>query len=144
VNKKVLTKSFANATLCHVTSSNGPFTPPTELQQAILHFISSEGQATAEQVRLAIAQRYPLKDSSVRTLLRRLEAQGYLKHTVDGKTFLYMAATPAQRVAARTVRRIIDRFWSGSAEQFLLGMVEEDVVSPEQLERLARKVRNRK
>jgi hypothetical protein len=55
-----------------------------------------------------------------------------------------MAATPAQRVAARTVRRIIDRFWSGSAEQFLLGMVEEDVVSPEQLERLARKVRNRK
>jgi predicted transcriptional regulator len=127
-----------------VTSRNEPSRPPTELQQTILQFISSNGQATAEQVRQAIALGYPLKDSSVRTLLRRLEAQGYLTHVVDGQTFLYSAATPARSVAARTVRSIIDRFWSGSAEQFLLGMVEADVLSPKELERLVRKVRNRK
>ncbi len=143
-SKALLTPAIISATVCNVTSRNVPSKPPTELQQAILHFVSSKGRASAEQVRQAIASRYPLKDSSIRTLMRRLEAQGYLKHSVEGKTYLYMAATPAQSVAARTVRSIIDRFWSGSAEQFLLGMVEADVLSAEELERLARKVRSRK
>ena len=116
----------------------------TELQQAILEFIWARGTATAEQVREALLPKHPLKDSSVRTLLRRLEAQFYLSHRVEGKTFVYQAAVPARSVAASAVRRIIDRFCSGSVEQFLVGMVDEEVLSAEQIERLARKVRRKK
>jgi hypothetical protein len=42
------------------------------------------------------------------------------------------------------VRNIIDRLCAGSVEQFLTGMVDEKVLSVEQLERLARRVRSRK
>ena len=139
-----LTRFPGSATVSNVTDRNTPSKPLTELQQAILDFIWSNGPATAEQVRQALARRHPLKDSSVRTLLRRLEAQGYLAHTAEGKTFLYRATTPAQGVAARAVRHIIERFWSGSVEQFLTGMVDEKVLSAAQIERLARQVRNRK
>lgn len=118
--------------------------PLTELQQAILDFIWSSGPATAEQVREALQKRHPLKDSSVRTLLRRLEARGYLSHSVDGKVFVYRAAVPAQSVAARAVKQIIDRFWSGSVEQFLTGMVDERVLTVAELEHLARKARRQK
>jgi predicted transcriptional regulator len=124
-------------------SSIGP-KPPTRLQQAILDFIWSNHTATAEQVRAAIAEAHPLKESSVRTLLRRLELQGYLTHSVEGQTFVYRATAPRQSVAAGAVRNVIERFWAGSVERFLLGMVDEKVLSPAQLERLARKVRNRK
>ncbi len=116
----------------------------TDLQQAILDFLWAHGPATAEQVREGLLPEHPLKDSSVRTLLRRLEAQSYLTHRLDGKTFLYEAALPARSLAATAVRRIIDRFCSGSVEQFLVGMVDEDVLSVDQMERLARKVRNAK
>jgi predicted transcriptional regulator len=116
----------------------------TDLQQAILDFIWSNGPATADQVREALLPRHPLKDSSVRTLLRRLEAQGYLSHRLDGKAFVYQAALPSQSVAARAVRHIIERFCSGSVEQFLVGMVDEKVLSAGQIQRLARKVRSRK
>jgi len=95
-------------------------------------------------VREAIQSKHPLKESSVRTLLGRLEASGYLAHKVEGKTFVYRATAARGSIAARAVRNIIDRFWSGSVEQFLTGMVEEEVLSAAQIERLARKVRSRK
>lgn len=118
--------------------------PLTELQQAILDAIWAKGPSTAEQLREAISADHPLKDSSVRTLLRRLEARGYLRHTLAGKVFLYDARVPSLNVAARAVRHIIDRFCSGSVEQFVLGMVDEKVVSARELQRLAKKVRGQK
>jgi BlaI family penicillinase repressor len=77
-------------------------------------------------------------------LLRRLEARGYLSHRLEGKIFVYQAAVPSRSVAARAVRQIIERFCSGSVEQFLVGMVDEKVLSINEIQRLARKVRNPK
>ena len=115
----------------------------TELQQAVMEVIWSGGEATAEQVREGLLPAHPLKDSSVRTVLRRLEARGYLSHRVAGKTFVYRAELPPQGVAASAVRRIIDRFCAGSTEQFLVGMVDEEVLSVDELERLARRARGK-
>ena len=98
----------------------------TELQQAILDILWSKGPATSEQVREALLPRHPLKDPSVRTLLRRLEARGLVTHESDGKVFNVSRGGGAARIAARAVQQIIDRFWSGSTEQFLLGMVDEE------------------
>jgi predicted transcriptional regulator len=77
----------------------------------------------------------------VRTLLRRLEARGYVSRRVVDKVFVYRADVSSTRVAARAVKRLIDSFWSGSAEQFLAGMVDEKVLSAEEIQRLARTVK---
>jgi BlaI family penicillinase repressor len=127
-----------------VTARNTAGPPLTELQQAILTFIWSNGPATAEQVRTALGPTHPLKDSSIRTLLRRLERRGYVSHRLAGNTFVYRATIPASSVAARAVRHIIDRFCSGSVEQFLVGLVDERVISRQEIERLARKVKKHK
>ena len=127
-----------------MTNRNTLTRPLTELQQAILDFIWAHGPASADQVREALLPRHPLKDSSVRTLLRRLEARGYLSHRLEGKVFVYQAAVPARGVAARAVRQIIERFCSGSVEQFLVGMVDEKVLSMDEIQRLARKVKSAK
>jgi BlaI family transcriptional regulator, penicillinase repressor len=128
----------------HVTQRNISGRPLTGLQQAILNFIWSKGLATSEQVREALLPRHPLKDSSVRTLLRRLEARGYLDHQLVGNTYVYRAAIPARSVAARAVRHIIDRFCAGSVEQFLVGMIDENVISRREIARLARKVKKQR
>ena len=126
------------ATVCNVTFRNRPL---TDLQQAIVDLVWSSKTATAEQVREALAPKHKLKDSTVRTLLRRLEQRGYLTHRVEGKVFIYESAVRPQSVAARTVQQIIERFWSGSAEQFLAGMVDEKVLTTAQIQRLAKKVK---
>jgi predicted transcriptional regulator len=118
--------------------------PLTELQQAILDLIWSNGPSTSENVRHGLRHRHPLKDSSVRTLLRRLEQRGFLRHSVEGKVFLYTATVRPHSIAARAVQRIIKRFCSGSTEQFLIGMVDENVLSEEEIRTLAEKINGRK
>jgi BlaI family transcriptional regulator, penicillinase repressor len=127
-----------------VTSRNAERRPLTELQEAILDVLVAQGPCTAEQVREGLAPDHRLKDSSVRTLLRRLEAREYVSHRVEGKVFIYEATTAPRQVAARTVRQIIDRFWSGSVEQFLTGMVDEKILTRAEIARLAKKIAAKK
>lgn len=134
----------SSVTLCNVTLRNTPRRPLTDLQQAILNIIWSKGPVTSEQVREALLPRHPLRDSTVRTLLRRLETRGYVTHRLEGKVFLFSAAVAHQRVAARTVQQVIDRFWGGSVQQFLTGLVDEKVLTIKEIERLARKTRKSK
>ena len=115
-----------------------------ELEQWVMDHVWSRGPATAESCREALAARRPLKDSTVRTVLRRLEEKGFLTHQVEGRTYVYRATAPRRHVAARAVQGIIDRFCGGSVEQLLVGMVEDDVLDRSELRQLARKIAERK
>ena len=102
------------------------------------------GSATAEEVRGALAERHPMKESTVRTILARLEAKGYVAHRTEGRTNVYRGAEAPQSVAAKAVRQIIERFCGGSVEQLLVGMVNDDVVDERELQRLAQRIARRK
>jgi predicted transcriptional regulator len=111
-----------------------------DVEQAVMDYIWTQDSVTAEGCREALATSRPMKDSTIRTVLRRLEEKGYLTHKVEGRTYVYRASDARQNVAVRAVRGIIDRFCGGSAEQLVLGMVDNAVLNPKQLERLAQKV----
>ena len=109
--------------------------------------IWKRSSATAEEVREALADRHPMKDSTARTVLKRLEKKDYLEHRVEGRTNIYRGLTAPQNVAVRAVRQIIDRFCGGSIEQLLVGMVNDEVLDEQELQRLATKLmslKNRK
>src|SRR6516162_2100799 len=114
-----------------------------EVEQSVMDYIWSHGAATAESCREALASTRPMKDSTIRTVLRRLEQKRYLGHEVEGRTFIYKALDRRQNVAVRAVKNIIDRFCGGSAEELVLGMVDNEVLDQKQLERLARKIAER-
>jgi len=105
-----------------------------------MDFIWTHGSTTAEACREAMASTRPMKDSTIRTVLRRLEEKGYVSHEVEGRTFIYRPSDKRQNVAVRAVKNIIDRFCGGSAEALVLGMVDNAVLDRKQLERLARKI----
>src|ERR1700727_3037367 len=109
-----------------------------ELERDILSIIWRLGKVTAEQVREDLDR--PLKDSTVRTVLRRLEEKGYVAHAVEDRTFIYRPAESRQRVAGRAVKRIVDWFCEGSVEALLVGMVDSKVLDREELQRLADRI----
>jgi BlaI family transcriptional regulator, penicillinase repressor len=109
-----------------------------ELERGVLAITWRLGAVTAEQVREELAR--PLKDSTVRTVLRRLEEKGYLAHSVENRTFLYRPAESRQRVAGRAVKRIVDWFCEGSVEALLVGMVDSKVLDRGELQRLAARI----
>ena len=115
-----------------------------EVEQVVMDHVWSHGPVSSEACREALAARRPMKESTIRTVLRRLEEKGYVTHEISGRTFIYRAAEPRQNVAVRAVKHIIDRFCGGSAEQLVIGMVDNAVLDRKQLERLAQKIAARK
>jgi BlaI family penicillinase repressor len=109
-----------------------------ELERNILVIVWRLGSGTAERVREELER--PLKDSTVRTVLRRLEEKGYLAHSVEDRTFVYRPAESRQRVAGRAVKRIVDWFCEGSVEALLVGMVDSKVLGRDELQRLADRI----
>jgi BlaI family transcriptional regulator, penicillinase repressor len=109
-----------------------------ELERDILSIVWRTGNVTAEQVREQLER--PLTDSTVRTVLRRLEEKGYLAHTIENRTFLYQPAETRQRVAGRAVQRIVDWFCEGSVEELLVGLVDSKVLDRGELQRLADRI----
>ena len=110
----------------------------SNLEREVMQLIWAGGPLTAEFVRERLGRR--LKESTVRTVLRRLEEKGYVSHTVDGRTYVYQATHPRGKVAAKAVQRIIVLLCNGSVEEVLVGMVDSAMVDQRQLRALADKV----
>lgn len=127
------------------TTSRARVRPPlTDLENEVMQAVWDGQTCTVEAVHRIISRRYKLKETTTRTLMRRLEKKGYLMHESDGRAYVYRAAEPARSLAARAVRQIIDRFCRGSLEELVSGMVDAKVVNKEDLDTLERFVRNRR
>jgi BlaI family penicillinase repressor len=109
-----------------------------DLEREVMQLVWAHGPVTSEAVRERLSR--PLKESTVRTVLRRLEEKGYTTHTVDGRTYVYQAAEERGKVAAKAVQRIVDWFCNGSVEEVLVGMVDRAMLDQKQLRTLADQV----
>ncbi|HTX33876.1 MAG TPA: BlaI/MecI/CopY family transcriptional regulator [Bryobacteraceae bacterium] len=116
--------------------------PLTELENEVMQAVWAAGPCPVEAVHQVVSRKRNLKETSVRTILRRLEQKGYLRHEESGRAYVYRAAEPARRLAARAVRQIIDRLCQGSVEELVSGMVEAKVLSKGELDRLEEFVRD--
>ena len=117
--------------------------PLSNLEQIVLEVIWARKSATAEGVCEVLEVRYPMKESTARTILRRLEEKGYVNHRVEGRFNVYRGAERPEDLAASAVGNIIHRFCGGSVEKLLLGMVDHNVIDEEELQRLAERIARR-
>lgn len=106
----------------------------TEREAQIMDVLWRNAEATAEQVREALPDEP--HDSTVRTLLRVLESKGYVAHESRGKAFVYRASVPRERAQRHAVRSLLSRFFGGSAEHLVLSLIEDERITPEQLEEI--------
>ena len=112
----------------------------SSLENAVMEVVWNEEPVTAENVRLKLEGTHDLKDSTVRTVLRRLEEKGFVDHDVEGRTYLYRSKVARTSLATSAVRGIVERFCSGSVENLLVGLVDDKMISPERLKALAEKI----
>lgn len=114
------------------------------LEQLVMDHVWSHPSITAEMCRAGLVPQRVLKDSTIRTILRNLEEKGYVAHEVEGRTFVYRAVDTRRNVAVQAAQQLIDRFCGGSVEELLVGLVDNQVLEPKQLQRLAEKIASRK
>ena len=118
--------------------------PLTDLENAVMRVVWDSEPCSVEAVFEVVSRNRDLKETTIRTLLRRLELKGYLQHESEGRAYVYRATERPRSLAARAVRQIIDRFCQGSVEELVSGMVDAKMLSTSEMSRLEEFVRNHK
>jgi BlaI family transcriptional regulator, penicillinase repressor len=111
---------------------------PLELD--VMKLLWEEDCLTVETVRQKLAGEPSLKDSTIRTVLTRLEKKGYVTHETISRANVYKPVVDQGNAVSRMLRQVIDRFCGGSVEDLLVGMVSDELVTAQELRRLAEKI----
>ena len=125
------------------TTTRAIMRPPlADLENDVMQVVWKIEPCSVEAVHAIVSRKHDLKETSVRSILRRLEQKGYLAHESDGTAYIYRSTETSRSLAARAVRQLIDRFCQGSVEELVAGMVDANVLSKEELKRIEELVRS--
>ncbi len=82
--------------------------------------------------------------NTVSSIIRKLEAAGLIGHEAFGKTHRYFAILEKQQYRKTAFKSFLSNYFGGSVEQVVSYFVQEEKVSPKELEELVEKIKNAK
>lgn len=74
--------------------------------------------------------------STVQTILRILEAKGYVSHEKVARAFIYRPVVDERQARRRALRHLISRLFDGSPSLLVLNVLEDEDLDPDERERL--------
>jgi BlaI family penicillinase repressor len=108
----------------------------TDLQLAILREIWRRKRATVTDVHEALVDETGLAKKTIGTMMTRLEKQGFLEHSAEGREFVYEPTVSEEEVGRAKVRNIVDRLFGGSVTALVSHALEAKDVKPGDVERV--------
>jgi predicted transcriptional regulator len=114
--------------------SNLPDLSPA--QREIMEIVWERGEVTANEVRRVLAKSRSVARNTVRTLLERMEDKGWLKHSEEGRTFIYSAARRRHDSIGQKVREIVETICDGSPETLVAALLDYRGLRPDELKRI--------
>ena len=110
--------------------------PDAELD--VLAALWHRGDATARQLKEALAEARPMSHAAVFTLLSRLEEKGLVGRTDRkvGKAFVYRARCRPAATYRRKVKELVERLFGGSRVRLVHSLFETTPPDEAEIERL--------
>jgi len=111
----------------------------SELQLALVQALWELGEGSVAQVQ-EILQREgrDLAPTTVATILRRLEGQGWVAHREQGRTFIYRATVSHKRAAGRMLDNLADSLFGGDLPALVSHLLESRKVERREIEEIRR------
>jgi len=119
-----------------------PTLTPNELE--IMKVVWSRGHATVRDVYEALLEQRKIAYTTVMTMMNVLEKKGHLRKKPEGRSFLYRPTRPQRQVVGSMVREFVQRVFNGSAAPLLAHLVDEERLTPEELDALAKRIRGKR
>ena len=94
------------------------------------------GPSTVADVVDALGRRRPVNYSTVQTMMRILEAKGYVKHDKEGRAFIYRAVVDQKQARRRALTHLVSRLFDNSPSLLVLNVLEDKRIDPREIERL--------
>jgi predicted transcriptional regulator len=113
----------------------------TEQELEIMKIVWELETATVRDVYEALLRRRKIAYTTVMTMMNILEEKGYLKKRAEDKAHVYRPAQAKAKVIRAMVQEFVERVFNGSAEPLLVQLVKDRRLSREELEKIARAIK---
>lgn len=108
----------------------------TDRQYEVLRILWDRGPLTVRQLMQHLPRGEGQPYTTVLGLVQNMERQGLLGHEKQGVTHRYVPLVNRREMTGRLVKDFLNRFFGGSAEALVLGLVDAETLSPEELRKL--------
>ncbi len=112
----------------------------TEAELRLMDVLWDKGAATVGDVVEALPKTSSLAYSTVLTTLRILEQKGYVRHSKEGRAFVYHPLIDRGEARRNVLRYVLDRFFDNSPELLVLNVLKEEKIDAVELKRLKKKI----
>jgi len=118
-----------------------PLTQLGRRERQIMDIVFRQGRATAVEVHRQLPD--PPSYSAVRSMLRLLEAKGFLRHEWDGPRHVYRSTADPDKIRRSAARHLLQTFFNNSMESAVAAMLGgvEGPPSDDELKRLEKLIR---
>ena len=108
----------------------------TEAELRVMDVLWELGRATVSDVVDALKRSHALAYNTVLTTLRILDTKGYVRHSKEGRAFVYSARVDRVTAQRSALRHIVSRFFDGSREDLVINLLDDDKLDAKELLRL--------
>ena len=105
-----------------------------ERELDVMGVLWATGSATVAEVRDQLPA--DLAYTTVLTILRNLEAKGFVRHEGEGKAHRYFPLMARKAAGRSAVSRLIDKMFGGDPAMLVSHLVSDHALSPEDLRKL--------
>jgi len=116
----------------------------TDAELRLMEVLWEKGSATVSDVVETLPKNPQLAYSTVLTTMRILENKGYLRHTKDGRAFVYHPVVGREQARQSAVSHLLHRFFENSPELLMLNLIEGEKIDSEELKRLRQRIQEEK
>ena len=117
---------------------------PTNQELEILKVVWQRGPSTVREVYQDLLKHRKIAYTTVLTMMGILEQKGHLKKKAGEKAYVYTAGKPQAQVMNGMIQEFIHRVFNGSTKPLLVHLVEDQGISPEELDEIETLVRERR
>jgi len=108
----------------------------TDLQIAIMRVLWSKGEATAVQIWDALRPERGLAQTTIATMLSRLEKRGVIQHRTQSRQFVYFPTVTEPEVRRSMVSELTERLFDGNVAELMAHLLAGREMSPGDLARV--------
>jgi predicted transcriptional regulator len=104
---------------------------PTDFELSILQVLWNRGPSTVRQVYEALGSKGAY--TTVLTIMKIMTEKGLIKPDKSRTTYVYSVTTPPEKVKRQLVSDLIDRAFSGAAQELVMQALESSAASKDDL-----------
>lgn len=108
----------------------------TDAELKIMDVLWQKGAATVGDLTEALPKEPALAYNTVLTTVRILEQKKYVRHTKEGRAFVYHPVVDREQASQSEIGRLAGRFFRNSRELLVLHILQDETINKDELQRI--------